>query len=49
MAKTVMIVDDLPTMLMSIEDILSKSGLTVMKASSSEEALVVLKKARVLT
>jgi len=42
MAKTIMIVDDSPTMLMSIEGILSKAGLAVLKASSGEDALAKL-------
>ncbi len=43
MAKTVMIVDDSPTMLMSMEGMLSKAGLGVSKANNAEEALVILK------
>ena len=43
MAKTIMIVDDLPTMLMSMEGMLSKAGLGVSKANNAEEALVMLK------
>jgi two-component system chemotaxis response regulator CheY len=44
MSKTVMIVDDSPTMLMSIEGILSKVGLAVLKANSGEDALARLEK-----
>ncbi len=44
MAKTIMIVDDSPTMLMSMEGMLSKAGLGVSKANNAEEALVILKK-----
>lgn len=43
MAKTVMIVDDSPTILMSMESILLKAGLAVSKANNAEEALVMLK------
>ena len=43
MAKTIMIVDDSQTMLMSMEGMLSKAGLGVSKASNAEEALVILK------
>ena len=43
MAKTIMIVDDSPTMLMSMEGMLSKAGLGVSKANNAEEALVMLK------
>lgn len=43
MAKTIMIVDDLPTMLMSMEGMLSKAGLGVSKANNAEEALVILR------
>ena len=42
MATTIMIVDDSPTMLMSIEGILSKAGLGVVKAASGEEAVTTL-------
>lgn len=42
MATTIMIVDDSPTMLMSIEGILSKAGLGVVKAASGEQALATL-------
>lgn len=37
--KTVMIVDDSPTILMSMESILSRAGYGVVKASSGEEAV----------
>lgn len=43
MAATIMIVDDSPTMLLSIEGILTKAGLGVVKAASGEEALETLK------
>ncbi|MFZ1107276.1 MAG: response regulator [Rhodomicrobium sp.] len=43
MSKTIMIVDDSPTMLMSMEGMLSKAGLGVSKAKNAEEALVILK------
>jgi two-component system, chemotaxis family, chemotaxis protein CheY len=43
MAKTIMIVDDSQTMLMSMEGMLSKAGLGVSKANNAEEALVILK------
>ncbi|CAA2102026.1 MULTISPECIES: response regulator [Methylobacterium] len=43
MAATIMIVDDSPTMLLSIEGILTKAGLTVVKAPSGEKALDTLK------
>jgi two-component system chemotaxis response regulator CheY len=39
MAETILIVDDSPTMLMSIESVLSKIGLKVEKANSGEQAL----------
>ncbi|MCW2315981.1 two-component system, chemotaxis family, response regulator CheY [Rhodoblastus acidophilus] len=39
MSATALIVDDSPTMLMSIGGMLSKAGLTVEQASSGEEAL----------
>jgi two-component system chemotaxis response regulator CheY len=42
LATTIMIVDDSPTMLMSIEGILSKAGLGVVKAASGEEAVTTL-------
>ena len=37
--KTVMIVDDSPTILMSMESILSRAGYCVLKAESGESAL----------
>ena len=43
MAKTIMIVDDSQTMLMSMEGMLSKAGLGVSKANNAEEALLILK------
>lgn len=43
MAKTILIVDDSQTMLMSMEGMLSKAGLGVSKANNAEEALVILK------
>ncbi len=43
MPKTIMIVDDSQTMLMSMEGMLSKAGLGVSKANSAEEALLVLR------
>jgi two-component system chemotaxis response regulator CheY len=43
MAATVLIVDDSPTMLLSIEGILSKLGLQVEKAASGEDAVSKLK------
>jgi two-component system chemotaxis response regulator CheY len=39
-----MIVDDSPTMLMSIEGILTRAGIAVIKAASGEEALTKLQK-----
>jgi two-component system chemotaxis response regulator CheY len=45
MAKTIMVVDDSPTMLMSLEGILKSAGLSVMKAVSGEDALAKLKDA----
>ena len=42
LATTIMIVDDSPTMLMSIEGILTKAGLGVVKAVSGEQAVEVL-------
>jgi two-component system, chemotaxis family, chemotaxis protein CheY len=39
MAETILIVDDSPTMLMSIESVLTKIGLVVEKAASGEQAL----------
>jgi two-component system chemotaxis response regulator CheY len=44
MAATILIVDDSPTMLMSIEGILTKAGIAVIKAASGEEALAKLQK-----
>ena len=41
---TILIVDDSATILMSMETILSKTGFTVAKATSGEEALSVLQK-----
>ncbi|CCG42351.1 Two-component chemotaxis response transcriptional regulator cheY [Magnetospirillum molischianum DSM 120] len=38
-----MIIDDSPTMLMSLNGILSKAGLTVVQARNGEEALAILK------
>ena len=46
MAKTIMIVDDSQTMLMSMEGMLSKAGLGVSKANNAEEALLILKGGR---
>jgi len=43
MAKTIMLVDDSPTMLMSLEGILTKAGVGVLKAVSGEDALAKLK------
>ncbi len=43
MPKTIMIVDDSQTMLMSMEGMLSKAGLGVSKANNAEEALLILK------
>lgn len=43
MAKTIMIVDDSPTMLMSLEGMLSRAGFSVSKAKNAEEALAILK------
>lgn len=43
MGKNILIVDDSPTMLMSLQGILERSGHTVNKAASAEEALVILK------
>jgi two-component system chemotaxis response regulator CheY len=42
MSKTIMIVDDSPTMLLSLEGVLSKVGLTVAQARSGEEAATTL-------
>ena len=41
--KQILIVDDSPTMLMSMEGILSRAGYGVLKASSAEDALGQLK------
>jgi two-component system chemotaxis response regulator CheY len=43
MSKTIMIVDDSPTMLLSLEGILSKAGYTVAQACSGEAAAATLK------
>jgi len=43
MSKTIMIVDDSPTMLLSLQGILSKAGYTVAQAHSGEEAVGALK------
>jgi two-component system chemotaxis response regulator CheY len=43
MSKTIMIVDDSPTMLLSLEGVLSKAGFTVAQARSGEEAAASLK------
>ena len=43
MAKKVMLVDDSPTILMSMEAILTKAGYRVAKASDGTEALQMLK------
>ncbi|MDO9428499.1 MAG: response regulator [Methylobacterium sp.] len=43
MAATIMIVDDSPTMLMSIEGILTKAGMIVVKSENGERALDALK------
>lgn len=43
MSKTIMIVDDSPTMLLSLHGILSKAGFAVAQARSGEEAVGVLK------
>lgn len=43
MAKTIMIVDDSPTMLMSLDGMLSKAGFAVNQAKSGEEALASLR------
>jgi two-component system chemotaxis response regulator CheY len=45
MAKTIMIVDDSPTMLMSLEGILASAGLSVLKAVSGDDALAKVKNA----
>lgn len=44
MAKQILIVDDSPTMLMSMQNILERAGHVVSKAASGPEALQVLKK-----
>ena len=41
--KTIMIVDDSPTMLMSLEGMLSKGGFSIIKANSGEQAYEMLK------
>jgi len=41
--KTILLVDDSPTMLMSIDGILTKAGFAVNKSSSGEAALELLK------
>jgi two-component system chemotaxis response regulator CheY len=43
MTKTIMIVDDSPTMLMSLHGILTKAGFSVEQACSGEEALATLR------
>lgn len=43
MSTTIMIVDDSPTMLMSLEGVLSKAGFAVAQAKSGEEALAQLR------
>ena len=43
MAKTILIVDDSPTILMSMSGILERAGHTVTQASSAEEAIGKLK------
>jgi two-component system chemotaxis response regulator CheY len=43
MSKTIMIVDDSPTILMSLEGMLSKAGYAVAQARSGEEALANLR------
>lgn len=43
MSKTIMIVDDSPTMLLSLNGILSKAGFSVAQARSGEEAVGALK------
>ncbi|MBF0335900.1 MAG: response regulator [Alphaproteobacteria bacterium] len=42
MPVTIMIVDDSPTMLMSLEGVLTKQGFGVVKAASGEQALATL-------
>ncbi len=44
MAKTIMIVDDSATILMLMEDVLSKAGFVVFKADSGEQALASVKR-----
>jgi len=41
--KSILLVDDSPTMLMSIEGVLTKAGFAVTKSSSAEAALDLLK------
>ncbi len=43
MGKTIMIVDDSPTMLLSLEGMLTKAGFAVAQAKSGEEALATLR------
>jgi two-component system chemotaxis response regulator CheY len=43
MAKTIMIIDDSPTMLMSLNGILSKGGFAVEQARSGEEGVAALR------
>jgi len=43
MAKTILIVDDSPTILMSMSGILERAGHTVTQASSAEDAVAKLK------
>jgi two-component system chemotaxis response regulator CheY len=43
MAKKILIVDDSPTILMSMQNILERVGHAVTKAASAEEAVVLLK------
>jgi two-component system chemotaxis response regulator CheY len=43
MAKTILIVDDSPTILMSMSGILERAGHTVAQASSAEDAMATLK------
>jgi len=43
MAKKILIVDDSPTILMSMQNILERVGHAVTKAASAEEAVLVLK------
>ena len=42
-AKTILLVDDSPTMLMSLEGILTKAGFSVKKSPNAEAALELLK------